>query len=344
VKPPDLYLRGLGVYLPPDRIDVSQARQEGRCGREFDNSGPLSVCVATEAAPADMAVAAARQALARSGDDAGRLDLLIHAPMFWQGPEGWSAAGYLLRELGCGAATAFEVQQGCNGVLAGVGLAAGWLAGAPEHAVAAVTTALSTARSPTVDRWRSSGYGIALGDGAAALVLGRSGGFARVDSINSMTVAQLEALHRGRLPLTESGPPARVDVAARTGEFAATAGYHAIDLYARLVQAYRTVARRSLEEAGVGADELARVIFSNVTASLIETAIMQQLGLPMSRAAWDSAGTVGHIGSGDHIATLDELMSGPDGLRAGDRVLLASGTAGYHVASAVLTIIDSPAR
>jgi 3-oxoacyl-[acyl-carrier-protein] synthase III len=343
MKLSNLYVRGLGVHLPPGRMTPRRAMESRLCGSEFTVTDLVGVAVAEETTAVEMAVLAASSALCDGGMDAKQIDLLIYAPMFQQGPDGWSPAGYILRELGCGEVVGHEISQGCNGGLAGLELAAGWLALAPEDATALVATAVH-AEAAWLDRWRSPGHGIAIGDGAAAFILGKGYGQASVDSITSMTFSRLEGLHRGSLPLGEPANSVRrkVNVAARIREYAAISGDTPVDLNLAFMQMYSAVMYRSLEDAGIKSTDIARVIFANVGAETTAVSVMQPLDLPMSRSTWEFGRTIGHIGGGDHIAALDHLIRTRQ-VAAGDRVLLISGTAGFTVVSAVLTITGTTA-
>jgi 3-oxoacyl-[acyl-carrier-protein] synthase III len=342
VQTRDLFIQAIGVHLPPDRITLQAALDAGLCPREdFIGSDLIEVPVANRVTAVDMAVEAARAALKEAGREPTDVDLLVHSTMFRQGPGEWSPVGYLLRELGCGNTAGHEVTQGCNGALAGIEMAAGWLALAATPSTALVSTA-AHANQPAVDRWTTAGFGMVLGDGACAVVLGPGRGLARIDTITSITFPELEGLHRGDLPIEElSLQRQKVAVPARAREFAMSSGYNALDMHRIFPQMYTEIAHRALDEAGIGTEDLTRVIFTNAGRSIIETDLMDPLGLPMSMATWDFGRTIGHIGASDHIISLDHLLRTGQ-VAPGDRVLLVGGTQGYNIAALVLTIGDEP--
>jgi 3-oxoacyl-[acyl-carrier-protein] synthase-3 len=337
----DTYLRSLGVCLPPDLVSGAEATTLGWYGMQFPDYDVTGVSVAERITALDMAVQAAREALRRSGQAAGQVGLLLHAAHFWQGPEGWSAPGYLLRELGCGEIAAHEVHQGCNGMLALLELAAGQLVLAPD--TVALLTATQNANSPVLDRWRSAGPGIVLGDGACAVVLGTQRGFAEVRSVVSRNVSELEAFHRGAASLREPRDAIRppINVLGRMMEFVATTRYQLPEVMELVVAGYSTVMAQALAETGIEAEQLARVLFSHVSPSMTQRSVLTPLGLPASRTAWDFGRTVGHLGPADQIVALDHLVRTGE-LTPGDHVLMVGGSAGYNVAGAVLTIVDCP--
>jgi len=344
LKPRSVFVRGIGVLLPDGRITAGDAVAAGLCDADqIAYSGLVSVAAGDGTSGVDMAVRAGRRALSDAGIGPGDVDLLVHATMLPEGPDGWSPAGYVLRELGCGPRPGHEVRQGCNGMFAALELAAGWLAMSGSPATALLTTALR-GESPIMDRWRSAGFGMYTGDAGCALVLGRDHGLARVDAVCSATFPELEGLHRGGTPPSEeTAGHGLVDVATRSAEFVAGAGYDPLDLRRMFASMYFSVARRALAEAGTAPGELARVIFVNAGAPAVDAGVMQPLGLPMGLSTWDFGRTVGHLGACDQVVSLHHLLATHQ-LSAGDRVLMVGGTQGYNAASAVLTITDGPAR
>lgn len=343
MKPHELYIHALGSYLPQTRISLEQAIESGRCRPERVIGEDLEcVAVADGLTGVDMAIRAARHALGVAGRPPAQIDLLMHATMLPEGPDGWSPAGYVLRELGCGDIPCHEIRQGCNGVFAALELAAGWLMSAPPHATALLSTALK-ADTPLLDRWGGAGFGMALGDGACAVLLGGDAGLARVESVNSLMFAALEGLHRGTSAPSECDvhDRPRIDISARAREFVAATGYDPFDLHRIFATMYAKVVARSLDEAGVEPRDLACVIFTNVGRAVTDADVMRPLGLPISRAACELGRTIGHLGASDQIVALDhQLRTGR--LHPGDHVLLLGGTQGYNVAGTVLTICDTP--
>ncbi|MFD0427125.1 hypothetical protein ACFQ60_00410 [Streptomyces zhihengii] len=72
-----------------------------------------------------MAVAAARDALARSGHRAEDIALLLHACVYFQGLELYPTASYIHREvLGDHSALAFEIKNASNGCMTALDIAA----------------------------------------------------------------------------------------------------------------------------------------------------------------------------------------------------------------------------
>jgi 3-oxoacyl-[acyl-carrier-protein] synthase III len=335
----DLYIKAIGTYLPDEKLTLEQAEDLGYAADDLiDEVLDMDydyeyIRVAGDMPSVDMAVHAARESLKGSG---GQADLFIYAPMFRQGPDGWSAAGYVLRELGLNEVAGHEVAQGANGILAALQAASGWLALSPG-ATALVATSLN-AGSPYLDRCRSAGSKTILGDGAAAAVLGCDGGIARVDAINSVMFPRFEEMHRGLAPLFEENKLRSVVRATdRSREFTFKEDMNPLGLIKEISRMKTETAQRSLDEAGLKASDLARVIHPHVSPVVVDMSVIRPLGLSSEQATWDFGRTVGHIGAADYLLSLDHLLKAGE-LSAGDHVLMVGSSAGFNVSSAVLTI------
>lgn len=341
MKTKDLYIKALGTYLPDERLTLEEVENLGYASDDLiDEVVEMGfdyerICVAGEMPSFDMAVHAARDALKGS---TGQADLLIYAPMFRQGPDGWAAAGYLLRELGLNEVAGHEVVQGANGVLAALQAAAGWLALTPGG-TALIATALN-AGVPYLDRYRSAGSKTVLGDGAAAALLGSDGGIARVDAISSVTFPRFEGMHRGTAPLFETNklrPVVRTTERGR--EFTFEEDLNPLGLIREISRMKTKAARRALDEAGLQASDISRVIHPHVSPVVVDMSVMKPLGFSSGQSTWDFGRTVGHIGAADYLLSLDHLLKAGQ-VSAGDHVLLVGSSAGFNVSSAVLTITD----
>jgi 3-oxoacyl-[acyl-carrier-protein] synthase III len=313
------------------------------CSEEFRKSGFVSVPVANDTAPVDMAVFAARQAVSRLAAGQIDIDVVLHSSVAWAGPEGWSPSGYIMRELGNKRGAAYEVYQGCNGILSSMEIAAGLLSLAPPQATALLTTAINSSTS-SVDRWSSSGSGIAVGDAAGAFILGKDEGFARIDSICSTMISELEVIARGEGPLEQdTANRPKLDMVPRMDGSETDEMQTSIDLQRLFTRSYVDVMRRALDEAGIRAYEIDRVLVEHVGADFTFMFCLMPMRLPLKRSTVDFANTVGHLGAADHIASLDNLLTTGQ-LSPGDRLLLVGGSTGWNAASAVLTITETRLR
>ncbi|WP_260868101.1 ketoacyl-ACP synthase III family protein [Streptomyces sp. SAJ15] len=305
---------------------------------EVERSGLLGAAVAGDTPAPEMAVRAVRSALERWGGEVSALGLLLYADGYRCGPDGWLPHSYVMREVVGGDLLAVGVRQGCNGVFGALELAAAYLRGGGGEA--ALVTAADNMGPPLVDRWRAS-PGYLLGDGASAAVLTREPGFARLLSVNSTAVPELEALHRGAQPLdpAASARALPLDLGARQAEFLAT-GEAPADWMLMVMKAQRELMAVTLDEAGIGVEDLAWVVPAHAGRDLAD-AWLASLGLPLERSTWDFGRRVGHLMASDHLVSFEHLLAtgrtGP-----GDRVLLAGSGPGLGIAAAVVEVVAPP--
>ncbi|MFI9596419.1 ketoacyl-ACP synthase III family protein [Nonomuraea sp. NPDC052265] len=235
------------------------------------------------------------------------------------------------------------MRQGCNGMFIALELAAGHLDAAPGRRVALLVSA-DNYGTPLMDRWRM-GPGYIGGDAAGALVLSKDGGFARLMSVCTTTVAEAEELHRGSEPLFPPGVTVgrRMSFAARNEQFRQQVmprGEATAALF-NIQRALMEIVERVLDESGIEARDLTRVAFMNYSEEIVEQRCMALLDLPMSRSTWDYGRTIGHCGASDQVLSLDHLlMTGQ--LGPGDHLLMLGTGPGVTVSGAVIRIIETP--
>ena len=342
MKVDNVFLAGIGTCLP-DRVTTAEAVENGWYdGKLRNESRMLSVAVAGETPAPDLAVAAAREAVKRSEHTPDDFAALLHAPVFHQGPEIWSAPHYVLHQTLDRPVPALEIRQGCLGMLTSMRLAALWLNGTagPD---AVLLTAGDNFCTDNVDRWRVSSHYL-LGDAGSAAVLSRREGFARLLSVHSASCPEAEALHRGGEPLF---PPSvtvgkRLDLEERSEYIRAqwAAGLATPPLF-HLGDMVCEVAGQALADAGLGMHDIARVVHSAVAFEQVQYGFLDALGIDAARGTWDFTRTLGHSGGTDQIAGLEYLLAtrqvGP-----GDRVLLLAAAVGMEVGAAVVEILAAP--
>jgi 3-oxoacyl-[acyl-carrier-protein] synthase III len=183
--------------------------------------------------------------------------------------------------------------------------------------------------------------GSVLGDAATAAVLSNRSGFARVDSVATRSLSDLEALYRGGEPLF---PPA-VGRPFRLGERFAEVGREDPDglrrALGRLRQARTDLARQVLAEAHVRPDQVTRVVhILTGTRGYLEH-LLEPLGIDPDRGVLEFGRGVGHLGVNDPLAGLHHLVHSGQ-LRPGDRVLMMANGMGPTLGCAVLTMLDPP--
>jgi 3-oxoacyl-[acyl-carrier-protein] synthase III len=336
------YINTLGVYFG-EFSSAALAVSEGRYPIEhFEENEVTGVPVASGTPPPEMAARAVRHALRRHGGPAPELDLLCYVSIWFQGPEGWCPPSYVQRETVGGAFPAIELRHGCNGMFSALELAVSRIRGAPRPAGTLLVCA-DNLTSPLIDRWLAASPGMVLGDAALALVVGPEPGFARIRSIASVTLPDLEELHRSGTPLFSmtDATPARLDFKARATHFARQAPDVSRQMHDRITRAQTAVVRQALDEAGIGLADVARVAYMNVSRRMIERQLLEPLGLQLHHTAWELGRDVGHVGPADQLVALDRLLSTGQ-LAPGQHLLMVGQGPGVNIAACVLEIVAVP--
>ncbi|MGW1009350.1 ketoacyl-ACP synthase III family protein [Streptomyces termitum] len=336
----EVHLAGIGGWLPPE-VPTADAVADGRYG-EADRraSGMLAVRVADALPAPDMAVRAAATALrraARTGLTADDYGALLHCATYHQGPDGWSAPHYVLRHTLDRPIGAAQIGPGCLGMLTALEMAAHRLA-AGDAADAVLLTAADNFSPAVVDRWNASRLFL-LADGAAAAVVSRRGGFARLLSVGSVSAPAMEELHRGGEELFPPGITTGRSLnfeersdhwRRRWAEGAAPPRTHLGDVVAAAVD-------RALEEAGTGLEKIARVCHTGYSEGALHTIYLDPLDVEAADGTWEFTRHVGHVGAADPFLGLERLWTRGE-VVPGDRVLLLAAGPGMEVACAVVEI------
>lgn len=337
----DLYLAGIGHYLP-ELVTTEHALAQGWYDEEDRRaSGMLSVAVAGPRPAPDMAIEAAHVALRRSGHQLDDIGVLLHTYTHHQGPDGWSVAHYVLHHTVNRPIPAIELRQGCLGMLAAVEAAANRLVANPTHDAALVTTS-DNFSIPLVDRWRASKLFL-LADAGSAVVVSRHDGFARLLALGSLSDSAMEILQRTGEELFPPGVTIGRELSfqvrsQRMLEQWASGGSPPIrDFGARIAE----IAQRSLKEAGLTLDQIARVSHVGLGRLALDAMFFDPLDIDADRGIWDYTRTIGHTGAADIFLGLEHLWSTGQ-VTPGDRVMLIGASTGMEAGCAIVEIIRPP--
>lgn len=342
----DIYIAGVGSYLPTEELSAEEAVAQGRYPqRAHETNGIPSVRVASdeETGPV-MAAAAGREAVAMSGREASEVDLLLHAYVAHQGRDMWSPASYVQRETGCvRARSAVELRQGSNGAFAGIELAAAHLTAVPA-ATAALVTAGDSFRLPYVDRWASDDQTV-FGDGACAALLSTEGGLARVVSTASTTECSLEPLYRGEgpwsaAPFATGGP---VDLTGRKDEWLMRHEDAYDDALELVGQRFDEVLSTVLDEADTKLADADWIVHATLIKPLVEWGFTSRLGIDPARTTYDWGLPLGHMGTCDQLNGLHHLVTSGR-VRAGQRLVTWAAGIGFVWTAMVLEFTDDLPR
>jgi 3-oxoacyl-[acyl-carrier-protein] synthase-3/clorobiocin biosynthesis protein CloN2 len=186
----------------------------------------------------------------------------------------------------------------------------------------------------------------AVGDGAAAVLLSRKNGFARVLSSATTTFAEMESVHREDGPLFP--PPVTegryMDFGQRASEFQARAMSEGFWL--PFVTGHRQrvvdVVEEALADAETGPADITKVLINSMPRGTARD-YLDTFGFTVEQSSWEYAESLGHLGAGDHLVALHHLM-GTGELRPGDRVLLTGFSPGITYKAMVLEITGASTR
>jgi clorobiocin biosynthesis protein CloN2 len=337
------WLVGIGTYVPPVReISLIETASGGAAGGRGGADRVARVAVAGAMSAPDMALHAARRAFASSVARPDDVSLLIYVDVWHQGPDGWGPHSYLQRHLGLDHALAIELRAGCTGVFSALELAISHLQQrSPTDAALIVSS--DNFGTKLVDRWCMGPFQGAVGDGAAAILLSRRQGFARVLSIAGTTFSEMEAAHREGEPLF---PPAvtegrDMDLGSRAARFQARA--MAQGQWMNLLLGHRDrgigVVEEALADAGADRRDISRVLIHSMPEPTAAT-YLESLGYGLDQSSWSFAETLGHVGASDHVLALHHLLAAGE-LVPADRVLLTGFSPGIAYKAMVLEIADA---
>ncbi|MEH1127389.1 ketoacyl-ACP synthase III family protein [Micromonospora sp. CPCC 206061] len=341
MKVDDIHISGIGIATT-DLVGVAEAVANGWYDAdERTRSGLESVSVAGDIPAPDLAVEAARVALAQFGEPGEHVDALFHSSVHPQGPDGWSAQHYINRHTVRQSITSVEIRNGCIGFLTSLDLAICYLrSGAARRA--ALLTCADNFGTPTVDRWRASNLFV-LADGGGAVVLSKRPGFARVLAIGSASDPELEVRHRGSEPLFPPGLTvgAKLNFRERTQYVRDLQSAGGMPTLVDFASVLADTVQRTLAEADTAIDDVARVVHDGFNGWAIRDMFLDPIGVEDKRGIWNFTRRVGHAGPLDQIRGLEYLWRQRE-VDVGDRVLMFSDAPGMEAACAVVEITDRP--
>src|SRR5579884_2635718 len=308
-------IRGTGLALP-DRV-VGNGELARRVGTADDwirtRTGILTrrTVEGSGLATSDLAIAAARAALARAGCEAGAVDLLLVAT---------SSADHLvpatacLVQAGLGArrAAAVDLNAACAGFLYGLALADAAIAAGTARTVLLVGADALTRHVDTTDR----NTAVLFGDGAGAVVLGPGEGLLGVELGADGSAA-------ADLCIPAGGSRRPVDAAA-LAERAHKLRMNGAEVFRAAVHAMAS---------GLAPQALRWVVAHQANARILR-GVAERLGLPLE-AFWTNIERLGNTGAASIPIALAEAVDA-GALRPGDIVGLTAAGAGLTWGAAIL--------
>lgn len=327
----DLFLAGLAARTGSQRLMVADAVAAGSYEAErAAEDGYVSVVQEPDAAPYEIAIQVAEKAL----DEADLSpESVVYGSIHRHGQARlWSPASWLQHKLGLsGNVPALAIQQGCNGLMQAAVMTMN-----QGNMESALFVGADCFNNSGFDRWRSD-YGLIYGDAAAAFVLSRKAGFARVLHIAIDGVPALEELHRDSDPQPESPTSWQTEYDVRRTKRSflkahGTAGF--ADPLVEALQRLRCNLERNPKWRGE-ADILLTPFVGNKTRRSTYEHVFGHLA---PRNAWDIGKTLGHLGTTDAWVGLDHLRQ-QGSLQSGQHALIISAGVGFSCSATLLEIL-----
>jgi 3-oxoacyl-[acyl-carrier-protein] synthase-3 len=312
----DIYLSGTGRFLPARTAtaDLPADRYDHGALRLADY---VSYAASPTLTAPEMAAAAAREALARSRHSAADLGVIVYAQ--FDETDHLAPACHLQRVLDVPRALAFELGAASAGAATGLVVAAGLLQADPSVRAALITAA----GRHLPPRWPSRQvFGLVLGDGAAAAVLTRGHGPARLLAAAHGGVPDLETMCVTDGADAQELPIVRIGLGPFLGDIR--------DSVVRVVDDV-------LAEAGVKLSEVTRFAVTGVGLAQLNAMVLEPLGITAGQTTWELLRRTGHVGACDPLLGLDQLLRDGD-LRPGDTVLVLGTGLGFRHTALLLEI------
>ena len=315
--PGEIYIRETGRFLPPARR-VDSISEDGATPQNIARVGYQHFTESVDIPATVMAEKAVREALSRSDCAPDAISAVILAT--FDETEHMAPVCYLQRVLGIPGALAFELGAASNGGAMGLEVGATWLAGTPG-ADAALVCAAGRYPSPRWGRWNP---GLFMGDGAAAVVLSRSHGIARMVAVRYRSIPDLEVFALGQ-----------VDAGGRLLLSGMDSGFwpHLRTIAAEV----KEVVFQLLEE---NATEISKITAFAITGMGLPTTsltILDPLDIPLEKTSWPFLRNTGHVGPCDQLLGLDYILH-ETAVSKGDKILVIGVGLGFRIICILLEV------
>lgn len=322
-------IAGTGAYTPErvvtnddfaQRMDTSDEWIIQRTGiRERRIIGPGETTMT-------MSAAATRLALEEAGMSADELDLIIEATATPDHPLP-STACELQAELGCGWIPAFDIAAACSGFVYAMIQSAQFIESRMANNVLMVAAEALTTITDMEDR----GTAILFGDGAGAAILRPS-----EDPDKGIIAAKLGADGgRAKAVWVPGGGSADVPSIKTVNERMHYMKMNGRAIYKFAVTMMHSLARETVDEAGVSLDDVALIIPHQSNLRIIESAV-QRLKFPMEKVAIN-IDRYGNTSAASIALAFDEARK-TGRITSGDLVLIIAFGAGLTWGSTLLRI------
>jgi 3-oxoacyl-[acyl-carrier-protein] synthase III len=321
------HVLGTGAYAPKrvltnqdlaEMVDTTDAWITGRTGikqRRIAAEGEVT---------SDMAVIAARHALAMAGTKAEDLDMIIVATISADMPLP-SCAVIIQAKLGATKAFAFDVSAACAGSLYGLNIAAQFIKTGQARRVLVIGAELL---SRLVD-WTDRNTCVLFGDAAGAMVVGPApgpeAGLLSMHLHSDGTAAGILTIPGGgsQRPQSEEVLARKMDKIAMNGR----------EIYKFAVRVLPQVILEALDANGLAVSDIDHIVPHQANARIVES-VLGRLGIPLEKC-WLNLDRYGNTSSASLPISLDEANRAGR-LKKGDLVAMMAIGAGMTWGSALM--------
>jgi len=318
---------GTGSYLPEKILTNKDMEKIVDTTDEWimTRTGIQERHVAAESqATSDLAVEAAKKALADAGLKASDIDLIIVATITPDMPTP-STACLVQSKLGASRAAAFDVSAACSGFVYGLSISKAFVeSGMVKHILLIGAEKLTA----FVD-WKDRASCVIFGDGAGAAVIGPVPAGKR-EILSSYMVANGDEADLLKIPGGGSRNPSSANSLEQGLHFLKMQGKETFKVAVKVMS---EATLEALGRAGMTLDQIALVIPHQANLRIIQ-AISERMQIPPEKMVVN-LDRVGNTSAASVIIALDEcIRSGR--LKAGDAIVLVAFGAGTTLASAVV--------
>jgi 3-oxoacyl-[acyl-carrier-protein] synthase-3 len=246
---------------------------------------------------ADMAAAAARQAMDRAGVDPGEVDLLI---LTTATPDRWlpSTACDAQALLGCTNAFAFDLLAACSGFLYGLTVAEGFLAAGRGE----IALVISSEKMSSIVDWEDRSTCVLFGDGAGAAVVRPANGSNR-GILSSHLQSDGNLAHLLVRPSGGAVDPVTEEVLRRRSHLVRMEGR---EVFKNAVRSMAEASHVALHDAGLTADDVDLMVPHQANIRIIESTA-KFAGIPMDKV-FINLDRYGNMSSASIPVALDEAL------------------------------------
>jgi 3-oxoacyl-[acyl-carrier-protein] synthase-3 len=331
-RPKGVRIAGTGSYLPARVVSNAELVAAGAPLSDEEMVKLSGIRTRHHAAPdeatSDLAVAAARNAIACAGVPAAQIDRLILATV---SPDHLSPSAACVAQAALGIAPrpAMDVTASCSGFLYALDLAARAVA-TGEEAVLAVAADVRSRFLDPADRATCALFG----DGAGAAVVARG-----PDDGTGLIAIGLSADGAGArsvyVPAGGSREPASAETVAGRRHFIRMA--EGPQVYLAAVEGMLATAEALLGDLGIGWDAIDLIVPHQPNRRILDR-LQRLAGVPADKMVVN-VDRIGNVSGATVAIALDEALRAGRA-SAGSRVLLLAAGAGY-TAGAALLVVDS---